>query len=149
MKKAAVFLLVCLFTTLLKAQTTLTPKQQAVKQTIINMFDALSGRDSVRLKLYCTNDITLYEYGMVWNMDSLINKAITVNTAGDFKRVNTFDFSSITVDKKNAWATYRLHSEINSNGRLRSLQWIETVILVKDKKRWKIKLLHSTLTTKN
>jgi ketosteroid isomerase-like protein len=149
MKQVTVFLFAFSFTALLKAQTTLTPNQQAVKQTITNMFDALSARDSVRLKLYCTNDITLYEYGMVWNMDTLIHKAITINTAGDFKRVNTFDFSSITVDKKTAWATYRLHSEINSDGKLRSLQWIETVILVKDKKRWKIKLLHSTLTKKN
>ncbi len=149
MKKVSVFLFAFSFAGMLQAQTTLTKSQQAVEQTIIKMFDALSSRDSVSLKLYCTGDIQLYEYGMLWNIDTLINKAITLNTATDFKRVNTFDFTHIAVDKKTAWATYSLTSEINSNGKQRSVQWMETVILVKDKKRWKIKVLHSSLIKKN
>lgn len=133
----------------LPAQTALTQNQQAVQQTIIKMFDALSDRDSVGLKFYCADDIQLFEYGMVWNIDTLINKAIVLNTATHFKRVNSFDFTSTAVDKKTAWATYKLRSEINSNGKQRMMEWIESVVLVKDKKRWRIKLLHSTLTKKS
>ena len=148
MKKATCSLLAFSFGILLHAQTALTQRQQAVQQTIIRMFEALSSRDSVGLKLYCADDIQLFEYGMVWTIDTLINKAIVLNRAADFKRVNTFDFTNISVDKKTAWATYKLRSEINSDGKQRIMEWIETVVLVKDKKRWRIKLLHSTLTKK-
>jgi len=146
MKKIVAFLLAFSFAGQLPAQTTLTQSQQAVQQTIIKMFEALSDRDSVRLKYYCTDDVQLFEYGMVWNMDTLIHKAIVLNTATDFKRVNNFVFTNTSIDKKTAWATYQLRSAINSNGQQRTKEWIETVVLVKDKKRWKIKLLHSTLT---
>lgn len=149
MKKTATFLLIVSFAGHLPAQTAFTQSQQAVQQTIIKMFDALSGRDSVSLKFYCADDIQLFEYGMVWNIDTLIHKAIVLNTATDFKRVNSFDFSSTAVDKKTAWATYKLRSEINSNGKQRMMEWIESVVLIKDKKRWRIKLLHSTLTKKS
>ena len=109
------------------------------------MFDALSNRDSVSLKGHCTADITLYEYGQVWNMDTLILKAITQNGATEFKRTNTFHFINTYVDKSTAWVTYRLQSVITWDGKPVTFQWLETVALVKEKKNWKVKHLHSTL----
>ena len=41
-----------------------TKNQQAVQQAVIKLFDALSNRDSVSLKFFCADDITLYEYGI-------------------------------------------------------------------------------------
>jgi hypothetical protein len=149
MKKVYACLTALIFTGLLQAQTALTESHQVVQQTVIKMFDALSNRDSISLKLYCSDDIQLYEYGTVWNIDTLINKAITLNTAADFKRVNTFDFINTSADKKTAWATYRLNSEITSNGKQRIVEWLETVVLVLEKKRWKIKVLHSSLIKRN
>jgi len=134
---------------ILRAQQVLTKSQHAVQETVINAFAALSNRDSVSLKGYCTDDIALYEYGMVWNLDSLITKAIVLNTATDFRRINTFDFISTTVNKNTAWVTYNLQSEIVSNGQQRLLQWLETVVLVRERKRWKIQLLHSSLIKRN
>ena len=130
---------------MLMAQEQLTENQQAVQQTVVRMFDALSNRDSVSLKNYCTADIALYEYGQIWNIDTLILKAITQNQAADFKRTNTFDFINTTVDKTTAWATYRLQSLITWNGKPGTFQWLETMTLVKEKKNWKVKHLHSTL----
>ena len=147
--KITALLIAISFTGLLHAQDPFTQSQQAVQQTVIKMFAALSNRDSVSLKLYCNDDILLYEYGMVWNIDTLINKAIVLNTATDFKRVNTFDFIKTAINKNTAWTTYTLHSEITSNGKQRIVEWMETVVLVKEKKRWKIKLLHSSLIKKN
>ena len=83
--------------TVLMAQENLTASQRAVQQTVIQMFDALSNRDSVKLKKYCTADIQLFEYGQIWNIDTLILKAITQNTAADFKRINTIDFINTTL----------------------------------------------------
>ena len=149
MKKITILLTAILCTTLLQAQQSTTNNQQAVQQTVIKMFDALSNRDSISLKNYCTADIALYEYGQAWNIDTLIMKAITQNQAADFKRVNTFEFINTTVDKTTAWVTYNLHSAITRNGKQATVQWLETVILVKEKKQWKVKLLHSTLIRRN
>lgn len=128
----------------LYAQRELTPSQQAVQQTVIKLFDALSNRDSISLKASCTADLTLYEYGQVWNMDTLILKAITLNPSSDFKRTNSFDFINTTLEKTTAWITYRLQSSITRDGKQTTMQWLETVVLVKEKKQWKIKHLHST-----
>ena len=149
MKKIIILLLAIYFSTLLQAQQQLTKDQQGVHQTVINLFEALSNRDSVSLKNNCTEDILLFEHGSTWNADTLILKAITLNTATDFKRINTFDFINITVANNTAWATYNLHSEITRNGKKATVQWMETVIVVKEKQKWKIKVLHSTLIRRN
>lgn len=145
MKKTSLLLIAFSIPALLMAQAQLSANRQSIQQTVIKMFDALSNRDSISLKAYCTSDITLYEYGQVWNMDSLIMKAITLNQAADFKRTNTFDFINTTADKKNAWVTYRLQSVVTRDGKQSTVQWLETVVLVKERKQWKVRHLHSTL----
>ena len=145
MKKISLLLIALSSSAMLMAQEQLSTNQQAVQQTVIKMFDALSNRDSVSLKLYCTADITLYEYGQVWNIDTLILKAITLNQSADFKRTNSFDFINITTDKTTAWVTYYLNSAITRDGKQATAQWLETVVLVKERKQWKVKNLHSTL----
>lgn len=145
MKKIVFIIIAISASTLLQAQQSLTKNQQAVQETVIKMFDALSNRDSVSLKTYSTADITLYEYGQVWNMDTLILKAITLNQGADFKRTNSFEFINTTVDKNMALVNYRLQSAITKDGKTANVQWLETVGLVKTKKQWKVKHLHSTL----
>ncbi len=144
MPKIKLLLFVLLFSETVKAQT-ITKEQATVQQTVVNMFDALSTRDSISLKAYCTADVSLYEYGQVWNMDTLILKAITLNKSADFKRTNSFEFINTTVDKTTAWVTYRLQSVIIKDGKQVTVQWLETVVLVKAKKQWKVNHLHSTL----
>ena len=145
MKKISTLLPAILCITLLQAQSSLTNKQHAVQQVVVKLFDALSNRDSISLKAHSTKDITLYEHGQVWNMDTLILKAITQNKSADFKRTNSFEFFNTAVDKTTAWVTYRLQSVIIKEGNQVNLQWLETVVLVKAKKQWKVKHLHSTL----
>ena len=145
MKKIILLLPAILCIALLQAQQSTTNNQQAVQQTVIKMFEALSNRDSVSLKNCCTADIQLYEYGQVWNIDTLILKAITLNQAEDFKRTNSFEFINTTTNKNMAWVTYRLQSVIIEDGKQISLLWLETVVLVKERKQWKVKHLHSTL----
>ena len=145
MKKTSLLLITFSISTMLMGQEQLSTSQQAIQQTVIRMFEALSNRDSVSLKKYCTADIALYEYGQVWNMDTLILKAITLNQSADFKRTNSFDFINTTTEKNSAWVTYRLQSIITRDGKQATVQWLETVVLVKERKRWKVKHLHSTL----
>ena len=144
MTKVKLLFITLLFTAAATAQT-ITKEQATVQQTIIQLFSALSNRDSVSLKAHSTADITLYEYGQVWNIDTLILKAIVQNQSTDFKRTNSFEFINTTVDKTTAWITYRLQSAITMDGKQLMLQWLETVVLVKAKRQWKVNHLHSTL----
>ncbi len=137
------------FLTSVKAQQLITKDQQAAQQTIVKMFDALSNRDSVTLKTYCTTDVTFFEYGEIWDLNTLILKAITQNTSTDFKRSNTFDFISTTTNNDSTWVTYRLTSEVTKDRLLTTKQWLETVVLAKERKQWKVKHLHSTLLKKS
>ena len=149
LKKIIILILAIYISISLQAQQQLTKDQQEVHKSVINFFEALSNRDSVSLKDHCTADILLFETGSTWNADTLILKAITLNTATDFKRTNTFDFINTTVADNTAWVTYNLHSEITRNGKQSTVQWMETVIVIKEKQKWKIKLLHSTLMKRN
>lgn len=149
LKKIVLLIITISLLTFLQAQQSLTKNQQEVQQTVIKFFEALSNKDSISLKNYSTADITLFENGSIWNVDTLILKAITLNTATDFKRINNIDFINTTVIKNTAWATYNLHSEITRNGKQATVQWMETVVLIKESKKWKIKVLHSTLIKRN
>lgn len=145
MKKVSFLVPAILCIVLLQAQQSTTNSQQAAQQTVVKLFDALSNRDSVSLKTYSTADITLYEYGQVWNIDTLILRAIILNQSADFKRTNSFEFITTAVDKNMAWVTYRLQSIIFKDGKQATVQWLETVVLVRERKQWKVKHLHSTL----
>jgi len=145
MKTISLLIIVISLSRLVLAQQPLTKDQQDVQKTIIDFFETLSNRDSLNLKNYCTADILLIEYGQIWNLDTLIRKAIRKNTATDFKRINTLDFITSSVENKTAWTTYNLHSEIIREGKKISRHWLETVVAVKVKNKWKIRVLHSTL----
>ena len=149
MRPAINLFLFVTFSSLLQAQQPTTKSQQEVQQAVINLFDALSNRDSASLRKYCTADVAFYEYGKTWNVDTLIDLAIKKNKAADFKRTNKFDFIDTTVNEDAAWATYNLHSEITRNGKTESVHWLETVILVRREKKWKISVLHSSLVKRN
>lgn len=138
-------LLIALFTAAIIRAQSFNQREQIVQQTIVKLFDALSNRDSVSLKAWTTADVTFYEYGELWNIDTLIQKAITQNKAREFVRANTFDFIHTTVDKKMAFVNYRLKSTITMDGKQATVQWLETVVLLKEKNQWKVKHLHSTL----
>ncbi len=149
LKKVTLIIIAISVSTFLQAQQLMKKEQQQVQKAVVKMFEALSNRDSVNLKAHCTADITFYEYGQVWTIDTMINKAITMNTATDFKRSNTFDFISTETNKNIAWVTYRLSSTITKDGKQTIVLWLETVVLAKQKKHWKVKHLHSTLIKRN
>jgi len=144
MKKLLLLLIVILLTGITNAQDSFSKEQLAVQQTVEQLFEALSNRNEAELKTNCTKDVRFYEYGKIWTLDTLITKAILKNTAVSFKRINAINFISTTIHENIAWTTYHLQSEITTNGQQRLVKWLETVILVKEDKRWKIQVLHST-----
>ncbi len=144
MKKIFLFSLSCLFVFIVTAQGKLTKDQQKVQHTVVGMFQAMAERDSSKTKSYCTADIMILENGIAWNLDTLVLK-ISQPVAPDFKRINTIDFIATTVNENVAWTTYNNQADVTRNGKHVNIKWLETAILIKQDKIWRIKVLHSTL----
>jgi SnoaL-like domain len=148
MRKINLLFLIMLMTATLDAQT-LTKEQQAVQKTIENMFTALSQSDTVALKLYVTDNVNFFEYGQIWNRDTIVHKAMLGKTIPDFNRINSFQYVSTTIRQKTAWVTYYLQSTITKNRKKEIVKWLETVILINTGNQWKINVLHSTRLVSN
>ncbi len=143
MRKINLLVLTLLMTATIAAQTP-TKEQQAVQQTIENMFTALSHSDTSALKMYVTRDVNFLEYGQIWNIDTIVHKAMLGKTIPDFNRINSFKYVSTTINQKTAWVTYYLQSTITKGGKEEIVKWLETVILIRSRNFWKINVLHST-----
>lgn len=143
MKKIKLLLFTLLFFVTVQAQTT-SKEEQKVQQVIENMFATLSSFDTVALKTLVTNNVRFYEYGEVWTIDSLIKIVMRGKSIPDFKRTNSFQVVKTNIQNETAWVTYYLQSLVTRNGKEDTVNWMETVILIKEKNKWKIELLHST-----
>lgn len=145
MKRGTLIIYLLLITTPIFAQESLSNDKKNVQQAMISLFKALSGLDSIELRNSSFPDVIFYEYGEAWPMDTLINKVFLSVAGKDFKRTDTLHFINTTINGNTAWTTYNLHSDIILNDKHVHIHWLETSILVKDKNRWKLKVLHSSL----
>ena len=113
-----------------------------VNRVVTRFFDGISALDVNLMKQYVTNDFLLLEGGDVWNMDTL---AVYLNQlkTGSFSRTNYLDFIRTEVKGNTAWVAYKNAADINVKGQKRNVRWLESAVLLKDGKEWKIQLLHS------
>ena len=130
------------------AQQKVTKDQSKVNNTVVAMFKALADGDIEKLKTYCTNDIIILEDGAIWNLDTL-TQLMSQDKPADFKRINSFQFIDTRVSRNVAWTTYNNQAEVTYNDRHVLIKWLETAILIRERKLWKIKTLHSTLLERN
>ncbi len=86
----------------------------------------------------------LLEDGAVWNTDTLISKVNQLK-ALDFSRTNRLNFIRTEVKGNTAWIAYHNAADITINGQKMTMQWLESAVLIKEGKEWKIKVLHSTV----
>ncbi len=126
------------------AQSSSVTEQQKVQKTIIDLFEGFSAFDINKITPFCTADVKILENGVVWNVDTLRLK-INQAKAKNIKRVNQLDFIQTEVQGNIAWTTYHNRADISMNGKSRTIQWLESAVLVKEEKMWKVKLLHSTV----
>lgn len=120
-------------------------EKQAVQKVIIDVFQALADRDTCQLKFNCAPSFLLLENGLIWNVDSLLQRINQNKAVKDFKRINTIDFIATKVRNNTAWTTYNNQAEVTKNGQHSLIKWLETAVLIKEGKAWKIEVLHSTL----
>ncbi|HEV8514050.1 MAG TPA: nuclear transport factor 2 family protein [Cyclobacteriaceae bacterium] len=138
MKK--IFLIALLSTGSVHAQTT---EQTKVNQSLIKLFDALAALDMNGIKEFSTKDLTILESGAIWNLDTLSRKVEQLK-AVNFSRTNHLDFVQTEMKGNIAWSVYYNTADMIIDGIEVHRKWLESAVLVKEGKVWKVKLLHST-----
>jgi ketosteroid isomerase-like protein len=117
---------------------------QPLHDVIEKTFEALNRADTAALNDLLTNDVHFYEYGESWDIERIRKIALKSTETPDFHRVDNFDYVRTKQSGNTAWVTYYLKSDITRNGKTEAYYWMETVILVKEKGKWRLDVLHST-----
>lgn len=125
------------------AQSLPTKEQQEVQKVLVDLFETFSKYDPAVLKRSLTPDVLILENGVVWNIDTLVVK-LEAKRPEDFKRINSLRFIQTEIKGGMSFVTYYNHADIHRNGMDRVVDWIESAVLVKNEKKWKVKMLHST-----
>jgi len=138
MKKVLVISLFFLSTSV-RAQN----EQAKVNQSLTKLFDALAALDMKGIKEFSTKDLTILESGAIWNLDTLSHKVEELK-AVNFSRTNHLDFVQTEIKGSIAWSVYYNSADMIIEGTEVHRKWLESAVLVKESKVWKVKLLHST-----
>ena len=120
----------------------------SVKNLISNSFQSIfSDLDSTAVLKYYTNDFMLLENGVIWNNDS-INSYIRKSQVNkqNYQRLNRFDFVKSVYNQNTIWIAYENYATfVNEKDTLGTAHWLESVIAKKEKGKWKLQQLHSTI----
>jgi len=106
-------------------------------------FDDLARLDTAALRHHVSSDFVLLEDGSVWNLDSL-NQALAKMIGKPFTRTNTIEVISTRKRADVVWISYYNTAHITLAEKKRIIKWLESAVLVKEKSRWKLTLMHST-----
>jgi hypothetical protein len=131
----------CFTTTSLVAQTG--TEHQQVQQVLRLVFEAFSDGSIAKMQEVVTHDVKILETGEVWTLDT-IRSYFKKPRPTDFKRINTLDFFQTEVEGKMAFVSYHNTASIHADGNERIVNWLESAVLIKEGKTWKVKMLHST-----
>jgi ketosteroid isomerase-like protein len=118
-------------------------ENRKVQDVVVNFFEALSASDLPGMQEYVTSDFTILEHGVIWTMDSVVALTTKAKPPG-FKRINHFDFFQTVLRKDMAFVSYHNMAEVRTAEADRTVKWLESAVLVKEGRRWKVKMLHST-----
>ncbi len=111
-------------------------------QPVKELFAAMSRHDGKAMRETATKDFQLLEHGEDWSMQKLVD---AVQPKGKpYERKNFFKQIRARQKGDVAWVSYWNKAEIRREGKLRTVVWLESAVVVKERDRWKVQLMHST-----
>lgn len=121
----------------------------AVKQVVKDYYSVYYLlRDKQQYRSLLTEDYLLLEHGEILDIEG--DLGLMPAPGSDYKRTDAFDFRSLKIKGDFAYVVYFLKSEIIEKEKgTRNLEWLESTILRRNGKGWRIALLHSTRITKS
>ncbi len=143
MKKLPVFILVTGVLFFYSCQQNKKDDPEKLKAVLTGYFDAIKARDFQKMKDLSTEDFVLFEDGMVFNNDSLINLISTMpNAVVDYK----FENFIINVDQNTGNMRYYNQGDFKITATLHlTPRWLESATFKKIDNDWKLEFLHSTV----
>lgn len=114
----------------------------AVKDTIKSYYASYAALDTVKYRALLTKDYALLENGTLLDADGDVALLPAPDPA--FRRTDAFDFRSVKVQGAVAYAVYFVKSEIRDREGQRQKEWLESMVLRRVGKHWRVALLHST-----
>lgn len=118
-------------------------EQKEIEQTVVSFFDAISALDFEKMKSL-TKDVQFVEYGEVWDLNVLIDALKPMEGKGVI-RTNILKFLKTEIHQNTAYVIYNNTADfVEKSGRKKHVEWLESVVMIKAKGKWKITLLHST-----
>ena len=118
----------------------------AVKRSVADFYAAYSGFDKEKYRALLTEDYLLLEDGELLDIDGDIAGMPSPETHP--RRKDVFDFRSVKIQGDFAYAAYFLSSDISDDKGTRTRQWLESAILRRSGRGWRMALLHSTKVSK-
>ncbi len=139
-------LLFLLLPSSLIAQQVASNDEQKIKEVIIQLFDGFAQLDIAKITMQTTPDLLLLENGAVWNNDTLVKRITwSKNNYKSFSRVNRIDFIRTEIRGNTAWTSFYNQADIRMDSTARSVRWIESAVLIKEKNELKVQQFHSTV----
>jgi uncharacterized protein DUF4440 len=138
-----IFTILIIFSLSFTTQAQTPSESGRIQATVTRFLDALAQLDDNAIKAEVTKDFTLVEHGLIWNTDTLLN-LIKPRKGQDIKRINTLVFTKTEQSGNTAWTVYYNTANFHTGDKIRTVKWLESAVLVKEKNAWKLKLLHST-----
>lgn len=111
-------------------------------QPVKELFAAMSRQDRQAMLDHSTEDFQLLEHGEDWTMEMLVDAIQPKDEPYD--RRNFFKQIRARQEGEVAWISYWNKAEIRRSSGLRTVVWLESAVIVREKGRWKVQLLHST-----
>lgn len=119
---------------------------KTVERVVQGVFDDVwSDKKAELLSKYHTNDFILLEHGEIWTNDTIANwcKRAKLRDEG-VERINSFDFFEAKREGNRIWMAYHNYATIKKDTISRKLEWLESIVAVKQDSLWKLELMHST-----
>jgi hypothetical protein len=147
MKQLIFILLIFLVNLSSKAQD-IEKETAAIKAVLTDFFETFTHPDMKYFDRNCSPDFQLLEVGEVWErkeiqayVDRMTSKPLP------FERTNQFDFILVKIHKDFAWVNYHNTATIRtlSDNSVKKREWLESIILKKEKGKWVLQQMHSTL----
>ncbi len=120
-----------------------------VEQLVQGVFDDVwAAKRERQILKYQTDDFVLLEHGEVWNNDTISNWCKRSKLKDDgTKRINKFDFFEAKRAGNRVWMAYHNYATFKKDTIVKSYQWLESIVAVKQDSIWKLEMMHSTRVT--
>lgn len=123
---------------------------KAVEQVVQGVFDEVwAEKNHETILKYHTDDFILLEHGEVWTNDTIANWCKKAKLRDDgFKRINSFDFFKVKKEGNRVWMAYHNYATFKKDTIVGKMEWLESIVAVKQDSLWKLEMMHSTRVPK-